>query len=159
MALKLLVPALMAFTSMAAPARFAPTFAAGRPDDVELADSPINPDWIVSGSPQARSGLFAQSRDGLTTTNIWECTAGAFNWTFHHEETVCILAGSVRVTTEDGATRTLMPGDMAFFAGGSTALWEIDDHLRKIAFCRDATPAAVRALRSMRDLMRQTLKN
>src|SRR5690349_6983852 len=87
-----------------------PEFIAGRPDDVTLVDAPINPNWIVDGSPHARAGLHSPSVDGNASTHIWECTAGTFWWTFHDEETVFILEGQVRVTTPNGETRTLQPG-------------------------------------------------
>jgi uncharacterized cupin superfamily protein len=123
------------------------SFIAARPEEVVLEDAPINPDWIVSGTPQARAGLHSPSQDGLTSTNIWECSAGSFWWTFYEEETVYILEGAVRVTTENGEVRTLRPGDIAFFAERSRALWEIDDHVRKIAFCRRKPLTPVAALR------------
>jgi len=51
-----------------------PAFVAARPEDVALDAAPIDPDWIVSGSPRARAGLHSESLDGRTSTNIWECS-------------------------------------------------------------------------------------
>ena len=125
-----------------------PLFIAGRPEEVMLTDAPINPDWIVSGTPHARAGLHSPSIDGRASTHIWDCTEGSFWWTFGDDETVVILEGQVRVTTERGETRTLGHGDIAYFAGGTRALWEVDGYVRKIAFCRQViTPA--RMLRAM----------
>lgn len=125
-----------------------PLFIAGRPDEVVLNDAPINPDWIVSGAPHARAGLHSPSIDGRASTHIWDCTAGSFWWTFGDDETVVILEGEVRVTTEHGETRTLHQGDIAYFAGGTRAFWDVDGYVRKIAFCRQViTPA--RMLRAM----------
>jgi uncharacterized cupin superfamily protein len=126
-----------------------PIFITARPEDVILDDTPINPDWIVSGSPVARSGLHSPSMDGKASTNIWDCTAGSFWWTFHNEETVFILEGSVRVTSQNGATRLLKAGDIAYFAKDTKALWEIDDYVRKIAFVRHPYSKQVMALRSV----------
>lgn len=124
-------------------------FVAARPEDVTLTDAPIARDWIVSGTPRARAGLHSPSLDGRASTNIWDCTAGSFWWTFHDEETVVILEGSVWVTMETGQSRELKPGDIAYFALGTKALWEIDTYVRKIAFCRHAHSPQVLALRSM----------
>lgn len=132
-----------------------PHFIAGRAEDIELRDAPINPDWIVSGSPVARAGLHSPSVDGRSSTNIWECTAGSFWWTFYDEETVFILEGSVRVTAESGITRTLKPGDIAYFAERSRALWEIDDYVRKVAFCRHRYSPQVAVLRGMLGRMKR----
>jgi uncharacterized cupin superfamily protein len=131
-----------------------PLFIAGRPEDVVLKDAPINPDWVVSGSPHARAGQHSPSIDGRASTSIWDCTAGSFWWTFGDDETVVILEGTVRVTTESGEVRMLGQGDIAYFAGGTRALWEIDTYVRKIAFCRQViTP--VRLLRAMLGSMRR----
>lgn len=131
-----------------------PLFIAARPEEVELADAPINPDWIVSGAPTARVGLHSPSIDGRASTHIWECTAGSFWWTFGDDETVVILEGEVRVTTPEGDCRTLGQGDIAYFAGGTRAFWEIKTYVRKIAFCRQmVTPA--RLLRGMLGRMRR----
>jgi uncharacterized cupin superfamily protein len=121
---------------------------------VSLHDSPINPDWIVTGSPRARAGLHSPSIDGKASTHIWECTAGSFWWTFHDDETVVIVEGQVKVTTPQGESRTLCQGDIAYFAADTRALWEIETYVRKIAFCRQSiTPA--RMLRSMLGRMRR----
>lgn len=125
-----------------------PLFIAGRPEEVELKDAPINPAWIVSGAPHARAGLHSPSIDGRASTHIWDCTEGSFWWTFGDDETVVILEGQVRVTSEQGEVRTLVQGDIAYFAGGTRAFWEVEGYVRKIAFCRQViTPA--RMLRAM----------
>ena len=119
-----------------------PLFIAGRPEEVALDDAPINPAWIVAGAPRARAGLHSPSIDGRASTHIWDCSEGSFWWTFGDDETVVILEGVVRVTTEHGESRTLRKGDIAYFAGGTRALWEVQGYVRKIAFCRQVmTPA------------------
>lgn len=133
-----------------------PEFIVGRPDDVALQDAPINPDWVVKGGPRARAGLHSPAIDGNASTNIWECTAGTFWWTFHDEETVLILEGQVRVTTPNGQTRLLQPGDIAYFAEGTKALWDIDDYVKKVAFCRK-TANPVKQLRAMLGRMRRSV--
>jgi uncharacterized protein len=132
-------------------------FIVGRAENVALADAPIDPDWIVSGNPQARAGLLTPSSDGNASTIVWDCTAGSFRWTFYEEETVVILEGRVRVTSANGEVRLLGPGDIAFFAEGSKALWEIDSYVKKIAFCRRSPVGAIKALRIMLGRMRRSL--
>ena len=126
-------------------------------DEVVLSDAPINPDWILSGNPRARSGLHSAADDHSASTHVWECTAGAFRWHFGWEETVLILSGSVRVTAEDGSVKTLSAGDVGYFAGGTWATWEIDDHIRKLAFCRRVMPSplvfALKMKTALRDLV------
>ena len=133
-----------------------PEFITGRAEEIELVDAPINPEWIVDGDPVARAGLHSPSVDGNASTHIWECTAGTFWWTFHDEETVFILEGQVRVTAQNGEARTLKPGDIAYFAEGTRALWDIEDYVKKVAFCRKPTNP-VKQLRSMLGRMRRAV--
>lgn len=159
MAIQHLIPAIMAMAATAFPMPGQRNdIVAGHPDEVELTDRPIDPDWIVSGTPTARAGKHSTSTDGRAVTQIWDCTAGSFYWTFYEEETVFILEGSVRVTDEDGKTQVLGIGDMAYFAPRSRALWEIDDYVRKIAFCRSTGNPAVTLLRSMLGRMRRAIR-
>lgn len=120
-----------------------PVFSSVSLEAIKLDQSPIEPSWIISGRPDARARVQSRSADDFSSTTIWECTAGAFRWHFAWDETVYILSGSVRVTDETGMVTTIKAGDVAYFAAGSWATWEIDDHVRKIAFCRRAFPAPV----------------
>ncbi|XQU69937.1 hypothetical protein OJJOAM_002668 [Cupriavidus sp. H18C1] len=86
-----------------------------RIDAMTLEDCPIEPDWVRAGRPQARAATHAMARDGLASTHLWECSAGAFAWRFSVEETVLILDGEVRVTSPGGQVRTLRAGDVGHF--------------------------------------------
>ena len=120
-----------------------PVFAASSLAAIELDPAPIEPSWIISGSPQASGKQHSTSADALSSTSIWACTAGAFRWNFVWDETVHIVSGSVDVTDETGTRTTLIAGDVAYFAAGSWATWEIRDHVKKIAFCRRPFPTSV----------------
>lgn len=133
-------------------------FTAMQLTDVKLEDAPIPEAWILTGTPRARSGALAHSVDGWASSVVWECTAGSFLWQFGWEETVVILEGSVRVITETGEIKVLSQGDVAYFAQGTAAEWQIDSHLKKIAFIRNRVPAYVlkplAGLRSIRASVR-----
>ena len=126
-------------------------------DDVKLAPSPINEDWIVEGAPAARSAILSRSRDETACTIMWDCTAGKFRWFYDFDETIHILEGSVWIDDGHGPRR-VGPGDVVFFPVGSSALWEVETYVRKLAFCRKTLPApigaAVKMLRSLRAAMR-----
>jgi uncharacterized cupin superfamily protein len=111
-----------------------------RSGQVDYKPAPINPEWIVSGDPQARSGNLVSSPDGYGSTNFWDCTAGKFNWHYGWEETILILGGEVKVTDADGATSVLRAGDVAHFPAGSSYLWEVERYVRKIAFHKKPAP-------------------
>ncbi len=69
-------------------------------DHVLLEDDPINRDWIIFGTPVARSAQWSASKDGTTTTHVWDCTKGRFRWYFHADEIVHIIEGSVTVQAD-----------------------------------------------------------
>lgn len=110
------------------------------PADAELALDPICPDWIVEGTPQARSTCLARSADGTSAVYAWSCSAGRFRWHYAFDETLHIISGEVFVTDENGKVRRLGPGDMAFFPAGSSSLWHVPAQVRKLAVCRHSMP-------------------
>ena len=103
----------------------------------DFSDSPIHPDWVLTGSPRARGKLLASTIGG-TQVALWECTAGSFRWQYGpYDETVHILEGSVRILDAPGGERVLQAGDAALFVAGSTAHWVIDDYVKKLAVLHD----------------------
>ncbi|MDH7799815.1 MULTISPECIES: cupin domain-containing protein [unclassified Beijerinckia] len=134
-----------------------PDFAAAALDAVVLEPAPINPEWIVTGAPLARSVEIFRSPDGAATCNVWDCTAGTFKWYFGVDETVHILQGEVEVTAQDGSVRVLKPGEVAFFASGTWATWRIENYVRKLAYCRHSMPLLLAySLRAIGKLMRMS---
>lgn len=115
-------------------------------DAVALQSAPINPDWIVSGSPQARVAEVSRSSDGASNTVIWDCTEGTFRWYFGVDETVHIIEGEVFVSDEAGNNRLLRAGDIGFFPAGTWMVWRVDNYVRKVAFLRHPLPLPFGAL-------------
>lgn len=125
---------------------------------VPMQEAPIEPSWILEGTPQARVSSSSPGFDGKSGVAIWDCTAGTFRWHFLHEETVVIMEGEVHVTAQDGTQRLLRVGDVAFFAAGTWATWRIDSYVRKVAHNRRPTPKAIAAgLKVARYLKRAVL--
>ena len=104
-------------------------------------DCPIDPAWILDGSPRARIVTLANGRDDWATTALWDCTPGTFDWHFAWDETVHVLDGVVEVTMPDGVRHRLVRGSVAFFPAGSRAIWRVIEPVRKLAVCRRALPA------------------
>ena len=127
------------------------------PSTVVLDPAPIEPRWIVEGTPQARARELARSADGAAIVVAWSCTAGRFHWHYGVDETVHVISGEVFITGDDGAERRLGPGDMAYFPAGSRSLWRVPCAVRKLAVCRHAMPRplgfALRAWRRLAALM------
>jgi uncharacterized protein len=110
--------------------------------EIVLDLAPINREWVIKGSPEARNQVIFKSRDGNSWTMIWECTAGTFNWSYDCDETVHIIGGRVLLTM-GSEMRELHPGDIVFFPAGSSAIWQVDEYVRKIAFLRQSLPPSL----------------
>jgi uncharacterized protein len=110
------------------------------PTAVALDPAPIDPGWIVEGTPRAFARGLARSADGTTVVVAWACTAGRINWHYGVDETVHLISGEVFVTDEGGTERRLGPGNMAFFPAGSRSLWRVPVAVRKLAVCRHTLP-------------------
>lgn len=113
------------------------TFETSRTD---LRPLPIDPSWIKTGGPVARSVTLSTSPDGLLTAGLWDCTAGTFTWIFRRDEILHILEGEVRV--HDGPTRhVLVPGCVAYFPRGLETIWEVPTYVKKAFALRPAPPS------------------
>lgn len=131
-----------------------PALTAGAAGALQLQANPIEPDWIISGDPQARLAEHSRSADDASATAVWDCTAGEFRWFFGWDETVMIMEGDVHVTSEDGYARLLQVGDLAYFKGGTWATWRVDNYVKKVAFVRRPMPAAVTLAYRLRNVLR-----
>jgi uncharacterized cupin superfamily protein len=118
----------------------AETIVVADPATVELVPDSIPPHWVIEGAPQACSRQLAESADGTASVIAWSCTAGRFNWNYAVDEMVHLISGEVFVTNEDGVTRRLGPGDMAYFHAGARTVWYVPDKVRKVAVCRQKMP-------------------
>lgn len=140
--------------SIMASAGSTPPLVAAEAFGMELKDAPIEPSWILDGTPKARLAEHSRSADEAALTAVWDCTDGQFRWHFHWDETVIILEGEVHVTAEDGSERLLKTGDIAYFKGGTWATWSIETYVKKIAFVRKPFPAPVALAYRLRNLLR-----
>jgi uncharacterized cupin superfamily protein len=125
---------------------------------VAVQPAPIQADWIRSGTPDASNVIVARSSDRSAYTMVWECTAGAFEWTYDCDETVYILEGSILLSDAGNPQRRLSAGDAVFFPKGAKVSWQVEGFVRKLAFMHDMPPAPVTAgLKAYRRLL--LLKN
>jgi uncharacterized cupin superfamily protein len=127
--------------------------------EMVMKPAPIEPGWIIGGTPEARIAEHSQSPDSAAMTAIWDCTAGAFRWYFAWDETVMILEGEVHVTDGKGVERVLKAGDIAYFTGKTWATWRVDKYVRKIAFLRRPFPAPLSAAMKLKRLISRPLRS
>jgi uncharacterized cupin superfamily protein len=125
--------------------------------NVDLKPSPIEPSWILEGNPEARSHVLSTSVCGTTTTLIWSCTDGKFNWYYDVDETIMILEGSIVLESEGMPPRRYGVGDVILFRDGAHAKWHVEGYVKKIAFFRQTLPFglgyAVRAINKLRRMV------
>jgi uncharacterized cupin superfamily protein len=125
--------------------------------NVDLKPSPIEPSWILEGNPEARSHVLSTSACGTTTTLIWSCTDGKFNWYYDVDETIMILEGSIVLESEGMPPRRYGVGDVILFRDGAHAKWHVEGYVKKIAFFRQTLPFglgyAVRAINKLKRMV------
>jgi uncharacterized cupin superfamily protein len=124
---------------------------------VNLTPKPIEPSWIIEGSPVAQWCVLSKSADGLASTMVWECSEGKFDWYYDFDETIMILEGSIVLESDTMCPTRYGPGDMVFFRDGAHARWHVEGHVRKLAFCRTTQPFvmgfALRAFNKMKRML------
>jgi uncharacterized cupin superfamily protein len=122
--------------------------------NVDLKRSPIEPSWILEGNPEACSHVLSTSACGTTTTLIWSCTEGKFNWYYDVDETIMIFEGSIVLESEGMPPRRYGVGDVILFRDGAHAKWHVERYVKKIAFFRQTLPFglgyAVRAINKLK---------
>lgn len=101
---------------------------------------PIEPSWILEGTPTARGTVLLQSADKCVSSGLWECTAGRFNWEFGWDEFVQVLEGEATISQEGGETITLRAGDHAHFPLGAKTEWVVPEYVRKVFTLRTPEP-------------------
>ncbi len=101
---------------------------------------PIDPAWIIEGTPTARGNVFLQSADKKISYGGWECTAGKFQWVFGWDEFVHIQEGEATIQEEGGKTVTLRRGDLAHFPKGMKTVWTVPNFVRKVFTLRTDEP-------------------
>jgi uncharacterized protein len=91
----------------------------------------VEPSWIKEGNPAFSSAVYATTPDARTLTGIWQVEGPTrFDWHFGMDEWFYVLEGEVTIE-QNGATRTVRPGETVFVPAGAHATWTVKDRLRK----------------------------
>ena len=67
----------------------------------------------------------------MITLPTWSKEISTFDWEYGSEETCFLLAGDVRVTTDDGEVAEFGKGDLVTFPRGLKCVWEIRQPVHK----------------------------
>jgi len=131
-----------------------PLFSLKSLNDAQMAPLPIEPGWILEGSPVARVASLARCADGTTWVDLWDCTAGKFHWHYHLDEVAHILDGEASITNGDGTVSRIAAGDVVTFHHNSRALWHVPHYIRKVAVMHRPLPLPLRAVVRLGDRAR-----
>jgi uncharacterized protein len=107
------------------------------PANVELEPDPIPQQWILSGSPKARSKILKRSRDWTTALVVWDCTAGSFQWHYGVDESILVISGEAILLGDNGEETRFGTGDVGFFPAGTSCSWRVENNIRKVAVLRE----------------------
>ena len=98
--------------------------------DAELEPEPLDPEQIVSGTPEVSGKVVWESVDGRQVRGIWQITPGIVTDT-EADELFVVISGSATIEVEGGPTLTVGPGDMAVLREGERTTWTVHETLRK----------------------------
>lgn len=107
------------------------------PSALELQSEPIPADWILSGTPVARSHKLVTTKDWTTTVVVWDCTAGRFKWHYGRDEVIFVVSGEAFLLDENGGETRFGQGDVGYFSAGSVVTWRVAEYIRKVAVVRE----------------------
>jgi len=95
---------------------------------------PINRNWVVDGTPEAKGCPIFETSDQNANVHEWQCTRGRFVWHYGVDEIVYIIEGDARIKDlATGLSTNIIAGTSVLFQRGSSAEWTVDRYIRKIA--------------------------
>lgn len=87
----------------------------------------------IEGEQMEASRELWQSKDGMLSIGIWECTAGRFSADrANNSETCHLISGSITLRGEDGQMQDLKAGDMLTLPRGWRGEWTLHETTRKL---------------------------
>ncbi|MFG3285952.1 cupin domain-containing protein [Streptomyces sp. NPDC048111] len=107
-----------------------PASFAVRVGDADLEPEPLDPEQIVSGSPEVTGKVLWESADGRQIRGIWQITPGVVTDT-EADELFVVVSGRATVEVEGGDTLEVGPGDACVLRAGDRTTWTVHETLRK----------------------------
>ena len=98
--------------------------------DADLEPDPLDPEQIVSGSPEVSGAVLWESEDGRQIRGIWQITPGTVTDTEANELFV-VVSGRATIAVEGGPVFDVGPGDACVLREGDRTTWTVHETLRK----------------------------
>jgi uncharacterized cupin superfamily protein len=108
--------------------------------DADLEPEPLDPDQIVSGTPEVTGRVLWRSEDGQQLRGIWQITPGVVTDT-EADELFVVVSGRATIEVADGPTLEVGPGDAGVLHAGDRTTWTVHETLRKAYAITLAGPA------------------
>jgi uncharacterized cupin superfamily protein len=104
-----------------------------RTDVAASLDHP-KPERLVQGNPLRKTYSHYANADGTVDAGLWECEPGAWRIAFtdKRDEFFHVLAGRIRITSQEGEAREFGPGMPCLIPAGFKGLFEVLEPVRKI---------------------------
>ncbi|OKI99151.1 cupin domain-containing protein [Kitasatospora sp. CB01950] len=99
--------------------------------DAELEPEPLDPEQIVSGTPEVTGKVVWESADGRQIRGIWQITPGVVTDT-EADEMFVVLSGRATIAFDHGAVLEVGPGDLTVLREGDRTTWTVHETLRKV---------------------------
>ena len=96
------------------------------------APEPIDPARLVSGSPQQTVANAYSDPGNAFHCGVWEGDVGSWRVAYTEYEFCHVLAGLIRLHSDDGSEVTLQAGDSFVIPAGFAGLWEVLEPARKL---------------------------
>ena len=68
---------------------------------------------------------------GMKSWPIWECKPSKFQWNCDDKELCFIIAGQMKISTQNGGTYFKKAGDLVEFPSGLYCEWEVTKSIKK----------------------------
>ena len=94
---------------------------------------PIDTPDLLEGDPVPRVHWLKKNEKGDPTylAGLWHVQPAKFRWLFFGNETFHVLEGRATITTDDGTSVEVRPGDIISFPIDTPSVWEVHEALKK----------------------------
>ena len=98
---------------------------------VAAATAPVDPTRVLAGAPVATTANHYADPGSRFFAGVWSSDRGRWRIRYTEHEFCHLIAGRVRLTSEDGGTWEFGPGDAWVIPAGFDGTWETLEPARK----------------------------
>ena len=92
----------------------------------------INRQFVEEGDPVEKAALFISSEDGRFMSGLWSVTPyKEFMPSYPYDEVFTVIEGRATLTSKDGTSHNLGPGDVFAIQKGWVGWWHVTEPLKK----------------------------